>query len=78
MKEPEIGDEIVIIGRQGEEDITAQEAAESAGVEDLEYLCRFNKRTPVHYTGNTDIKRGAHTSVSYTHLDVYKRQVLKR
>lgn len=61
VKEPEIGDEIVIIGRQGEEDITAQEAAESAGVEDLEYLCRFNKRTPVHYTGNTDIKRGAHT-----------------
>lgn len=49
VKDPRIGDEVVIIGRQGDEEITARETAESAGAEDLEYLCRMSLRSPIRY-----------------------------
>lgn len=49
IEHPRIGDEIVIVGAQGNAEITAQEAASCAGLEDLEYLCKMGKRSVVYY-----------------------------
>ncbi len=42
----EIGDEAVLLGRQGEESISAAELAERAGTIPWEVLCRFGLRLP--------------------------------
>lgn len=49
VENPEIGDEIVVIGSQGSRRITVQEAASCAGLEDLEYLCKMGKRSSIIY-----------------------------
>ena len=49
IEDPEIGDEVVMIGSQNCAEITAQEAASCAGLEDLELLCKMGKRSPVYY-----------------------------
>ncbi|MDR2431032.1 MAG: alanine racemase [Candidatus Margulisbacteria bacterium] len=42
----EAGDEVVIIGRQGAEEITAQELADLTGTIDYEIMCGIGKRVP--------------------------------
>ncbi|MCX7982269.1 MAG: alanine racemase [Syntrophales bacterium] len=42
----EIGDEVVILGRQGNETITATDIAERAGTHAYEILCTLGKRAP--------------------------------
>ncbi|MDR1996715.1 MAG: alanine racemase, partial [Candidatus Margulisbacteria bacterium] len=42
----EAGDEVVIIGRQGEQEITAQELADLTGTIDYEIMCGIGKRVP--------------------------------
>ena len=43
------GDEVVIIGRQGEQEITAQKLADLTGTIDYEIMCGIGKRVPRHY-----------------------------
>ena len=47
----ERGDEVVLIGRQGNELITAQDWAELLGTISYEILCRFTNRVPKTYRG---------------------------
>jgi len=44
-----VGDEAVLIGRQGDEEITADEVAELAGTISYEILCRIGPRVPRTY-----------------------------
>jgi alanine racemase len=44
-----LGDEVVLIGRQGEEEITAQELADLLGTLDLELFCGIAPRVPRVY-----------------------------
>ena len=44
-----IGDEVVLIGRQNEEEITIQEMAEILHTDPREVLCHFNDRLPRIY-----------------------------
>jgi len=43
-----IGDEVVLIGRQGDEQVTAAELAERAGLIEYEITCGISKRVPRH------------------------------
>jgi alanine racemase len=45
------GDEVVLIGRQGDEEITAEEWAERTGTIAYEVLCRIGPRRPRRYIG---------------------------
>ena len=49
MPEVRAGDEAVLIGRQGDEEITADEVAELAGTISYETLCRIGPRVPRIY-----------------------------
>src|SRR5262249_22997467 len=44
-----VGDEVVLLGRQGAEEITAAELAERAGLIEYEIMCGISKRVPRHY-----------------------------
>ena len=44
-----VGDEAVLIGRQGAEEITADEVAEAQGTISYEVLCRITPRVPRVY-----------------------------
>ena len=47
----EAGDEVVLIGRQGDEEVTAVELAELAGTIPYEIVCGISERVPREYTG---------------------------
>jgi alanine racemase len=49
LPEVRAGDEAVLIGRQGDEEITADEVAELAGTISYEILCRIGPRVPRIY-----------------------------
>ena len=53
LPEVRAGDEAVLIGRQGDEEITADEVAELAGTISYEILCRIGPRVPRVYVGST-------------------------
>jgi alanine racemase len=46
------GDEAVLIGRQGEDEITADELASLIGTINYEVVSQVNKRVPRFYTEN--------------------------
>jgi len=46
-----VGDEVVLLGRQGGEEITAAELAERAGTIPYEIVCRVGVRVPREYVG---------------------------
>jgi alanine racemase len=43
------GDEVVLIGRQGTEEVTTEELAKIAGTISYEILCGLSDRVPRHY-----------------------------
>jgi alanine racemase len=47
----EAGDEVVLIGRQGREEITAAELAAWAGTINYEVVCGISSRVPREYRG---------------------------
>lgn len=48
-KEAYVGDEVVLIGRQGEREISLWDLAKLAGTDPREILCHFNDRIPRQY-----------------------------
>jgi alanine racemase len=48
-KEIKIGDEVVLIGRQGREEITAEEVARWQGTINYEVVCSIGRRVPRVY-----------------------------
>lgn len=54
---PEIGEEVVLIGRQGDEYISVEELAEKIGTFKSEILCSISRRVPrVYYSGGKVVK----------------------
>ena len=51
VENPQEGDEIVIVGRQGEEYISLEEIGEKSGTISIEVLCDIGKRMPIVYKG---------------------------
>lgn len=51
IEDPQIGDEVVVMGRQGDSEITVAEAGGFAGTTDTEYSCRMGRRLPIYYIG---------------------------
>src|SRR5690606_27080436 len=49
-----VGDEVVLLGVQGQEHITAAELAERAGITEYEVTCGVSKRVPRSYLGLPD------------------------
>jgi len=47
----DVGDEVILLGRQGEEEITAAELAERTGTIAHEIVCRIGVRVPREYVG---------------------------
>lgn len=47
LDNPRVGDEVVLIGRQGRQAITAEEVGELAGTISIEVLCGLGKRMPM-------------------------------
>jgi alanine racemase len=45
----EVGDEVVLIGRQGMQEISAQKVADLTGTIDYEIMCGISKRVPRIY-----------------------------
>lgn len=54
----EVGDEVILLGRQGGEEIGAWELAERAGTIPWETLCRFGRRLPRRYLPRSAAGRG--------------------
>jgi alanine racemase len=52
LPDVEVGDEVVVLGRQGEDDISLDEFAESAGIIPHELLVRLGSRAPRVYLRN--------------------------
>ena len=48
------GDEVVMIGRQGEQEVTAEELAGLAGTIGYEIVCGISERVPREYTGGPE------------------------
>ena len=46
-----VGDEVTLLGRQGDEEVTAAELAERAGTIPYEIVCRIGVRVPREYVG---------------------------
>ena len=46
-----VGDEVVLIGKQGQEEISLQEISDLAGTVSYEILCGFTNRVPRIYAG---------------------------
>ena len=59
----EVGDEVVLIGKQGGEEISADELAGILGTINYEITCMINKRVPRRYQKNTK-KEGSRCSCS--------------
>jgi alanine racemase len=58
LPEVEVGDEVVVLGRQGQDEITLDEFAESAGIIPHELLVRLGSRAPrVYVRGGEPIMR---------------------
>jgi len=56
-----VGDEAVLIGRQGDEEITADEVAGLTGTISYEVLCRIGPRVPrIYHTGDSPASGGPH------------------
>jgi len=49
IKNVKIGDEVVLIGRQGRDEITAGELATLSRTIPYEVLCRISSRVPRHF-----------------------------
>ena len=58
VKNPKVGDEIVLCGKQGDAEITQVEAGEFGNTSDTEYICRLNRRLPIAYMeGGKEVAR---------------------
>lgn len=57
IENPAVGDEVVLFGRQGAEEIRLEELARIIGTIDHEILCNVNRRVPRIYTRNGSIVR---------------------
>jgi len=53
----EMGDEVVLLGRQGDREITAWDLAKLAGTIPYEILCGFSERVPRAHVGAPDLER---------------------
>ena len=53
--EVKVGDEVVLIGRQGENEITAEEIADLIGTIPYETICVIGKRIPRVYIRNGSV-----------------------
>jgi alanine racemase len=49
----QVGDEVVLLGRQGDEEIRAEEWAERLGTIPYEVVCGVSARVPRRYTGGS-------------------------
>jgi alanine racemase len=49
IPEAAIGDEVVVLGRQGEKEIRAEEMADRVGTISYEIFCNFSPRVPRVY-----------------------------
>lgn len=49
LENPKIGDEVVLVGQQGDETITADEMGSRAGTISIEVVTRMGKRMPIMY-----------------------------
>ncbi len=58
VSDAEVGDEAVLVGRQGTEEITAEEVADLSGTISYEILCRIGPRVPRVYHGNLSTSAG--------------------
>ncbi len=56
LPDVKLGDEAVLIGRQGAEEITADEVAEAQGTISYEVLCRISPRIPRVYLSGSEAK----------------------
>jgi alanine racemase len=54
----EIGEEAVLLGRQGSEEITADELAEKMGTINYEIVCMIGSRVPRIYKGEEAKRQG--------------------
>jgi len=50
MKDATLGDEVVLLGRQGDEEIAAEEHAARTGTIAYEVFCRISARVPRMYS----------------------------
>lgn len=56
IKEVQVGDEVLLVGKQGENEISVEEVAELAGSFNYEFVCNVNRRVPrVFYKDGTVI-----------------------
>jgi alanine racemase len=47
LENVDVGDEVVILGRDNEKEITAEELAEITGTINYEIICQFQKRVTI-------------------------------
>ena len=61
---------------ESDEKAAIREVCEETGVCDLTLVKRLEPTYHIYFSNNEAYLKETHWSVSYTHLDVYKRQIL--
>ena len=60
VPDAKVGDPVVLMGKQGQEQITAEEIAEAAGSFNYEFVCGVSRRVPRVYIRNGEIIHTVH------------------
>ena len=60
VPDAKVGDPVVLMGKQGQEQITAEEIAEAAGSFNYEFVCGVSRRVPKVYIRNGEIIHTVH------------------
>ena len=55
-----MGDQVVLIGKDGDEQITVEQIAEAAGSFNYEFVCGIGRRVPRVYTQKGEVIRKVH------------------
>ena len=55
-----MGDQVTLIGKDGNEQITVEQIAEAAGSFNYEFICDIGRRVPRYYVQNGQIRHTVH------------------
>ena len=60
IPEVKVGDQVTLVGKDGNERITVEEIAEAAGSFNYEFVCGISRRVPRYYVQNGQIRHTVH------------------
>ena len=60
ITEVKVGDQVTLVGKDGNEQISVEQIAEAAGSFNYEFVCGISRRVPRYYVQNGQIRHSVH------------------